>query len=197
MAKATLNGTLDNDGGEACACGFEYGLDTSYGTTTPTESKETDETFSQDLTGLSPNTTYHFRAIATNSAGTSYGSDATFTTLTDPTTTTNPATTITRTTATLNGALDDDGNEACDCGFEYGETTAYGTTTPTESKETGETFSQDLTGLTPSQHYHFRAIVTNSAGTSYGSDRGFFTKRKGGNPHIDQSIYRHVERMDR
>ncbi|GAJ12484.1 unnamed protein product, partial [marine sediment metagenome] len=83
-------------------------------------------------------------------------------------------------------------------GFEYGETTDYGTTTPTESKETGETFSQAITGLTPGKHYHFRALATNSAGTTYGSDRGFFAKGGlKGNPHIDQRIYQYVERMDR
>ena len=37
--------------------------------------------FSVGLTGLSGSTTYHFRAYATNSVGTSYGSDLTFTTL--------------------------------------------------------------------------------------------------------------------
>ena len=39
-----------------------------------------ESTFSVDLTGLVANTTYHIRAYATNSAGTSYGSDKTFTT---------------------------------------------------------------------------------------------------------------------
>ena len=77
---ATLNGTLDDDGGEACDCGFEYGETVSYGITTSTESKENGETFSQILTGLKPNTIFHFRAFATNSAGTGYGNDATFTT---------------------------------------------------------------------------------------------------------------------
>jgi len=195
---ATLNGTLDDDGGEACDCGFEYGETTDYGTLTGTESKETDETFSQDITGLLPNTTYHYRAIATNSAGTSYGSDRTFTTLIEPTATTDPATSLEKTAATLNGTLDDDGGEFCDCGFEYGETTAYGTTTPTEGKETGETFSQAISGLTPGKHYHFRAIATNSAGTSYGSDRSFFAKLSiKGNPNIDQLMFQHVERIDR
>ncbi|MBU0847403.1 fibronectin type III domain-containing protein [Patescibacteria group bacterium] len=197
---ATLNGILDDDSGEACDCGFEYGETTAYGTTTPTDSKETGETFSQAITGLSPNTTYHFRAIATNSAGTSYGSDQTFTTLAlaKPTVSTDAATSIEKTTTTLNGTLDDDGNEACDCGFEYGETEAYGTPTPTQSKETGETFAQAISGLTPGKHYHFRAIATNSAGPSYGSDRGFFAKGGyKGNPNVDQLIYQHVERMER
>ncbi|MBA7695574.1 hypothetical protein ES703_104204 [subsurface metagenome] len=77
---AALNGTLDDDGGEACDCGFEWGLDTDYGVTTPTESKTTGEAFSQVIGGLFPNTTYHFRALATNSAGTGRGDDMSFTT---------------------------------------------------------------------------------------------------------------------
>jgi uncharacterized protein (TIGR02145 family) len=34
--------------------------------------------YSSDITGLSPNTTYHVRAYATNTAGTAYGNDLTF-----------------------------------------------------------------------------------------------------------------------
>jgi hypothetical protein len=37
-------------------------------------------TFTSSITGLTANTTYHIRAYATNSVGTSYGSDLTFTT---------------------------------------------------------------------------------------------------------------------
>lgn len=77
---ATLNGTLDDDGGEACECGFEWGLDTGYGTITPTESKTKGEIFLQVIGGLASGTTYHFRAFATNSVGTSYGTDRSFTT---------------------------------------------------------------------------------------------------------------------
>lgn len=77
---ATLNGTLDDDGGEACDCGFEYGLTVGYGTTTATQSKTTGQDFSQKITGLKSAKTYHFRAIATNSVGSGYGTDKTFTT---------------------------------------------------------------------------------------------------------------------
>jgi hypothetical protein len=41
-------------------------------------------TFTSSLTGLLPNTVYHVRAYAVNSAGTSYGQDVTFVTLPDP-----------------------------------------------------------------------------------------------------------------
>ncbi|GAI30496.1 unnamed protein product, partial [marine sediment metagenome] len=167
---AALNSTLDDDAGEPCDCGFEWGLTPAYGNTTPTQSRTTGETASQLIAGLSPVTTYHFRAFATNSKGTSYGADRTFTTLVAvPTVTTNPATGL----CTINGTLDDDGGETCDCGFEWGETEAYGNTTPTQSKNSGEPFSQDLDGLLPGVTYHFRAFATNSAGTGYGADGSF------------------------
>ncbi|MBA7642400.1 hypothetical protein ES703_50093 [subsurface metagenome] len=91
------------------------------------------------------------------------------------TVTTDPATVIAALSATLNGTLDDDGGEACDCGFEWGETVAYGNTTPTQSRTTGQTFTQGISGLNPGQTYHFRAFATNAAGTSYGADRTFRT----------------------
>ena len=43
---ATLNGMLDSDGGLPSDCGFEWGLDTGYGSITPTELKSTGEIFS-------------------------------------------------------------------------------------------------------------------------------------------------------
>lgn len=93
-----------------------------------------------------------------------------------PTVATDAATSVEETTATPNGLLDDDGGEACDCGFEWGLDTDYGTITSTQSKTTGQTFSQAITGLVPNTTYHFRAIATNSAGTSYGADRTFTIK---------------------
>ncbi len=174
--EATLNGTLDADGGETCVCGFEWGETDAYGNTTPTQSRTTGQLFAQTITGLGLGKTYHFRAFATNPAGTSYGSDETFTVPFEiPTVTTDPVTAVGQTSATLNGELADDGGEACDCGFEYGETTDYGTETPTESKTSGETFSQPITGLAPNKTYHFRAIATNSAGTGNGADRSLTT----------------------
>ncbi len=173
---ATPNGTLDNDGGEACDCGFEWGETVAYGNTTPTQSRTTGQTFAQTISGLDPNKTYHFRAFATNEAGTSFGADRTFTTpVALPTTTTDIETGVTAVAADINGTLDNDGGEACDCGFEWGETIAYGNTTPTQSRTTGQTFQQAIAGLLPNRTYHFRAFATNSDGTAYNSDRTFTT----------------------
>jgi len=44
------------------------------------EIEEATGTFSYGLSGLDCNTTYHYRAYATNTAGTGYGDDMTFTT---------------------------------------------------------------------------------------------------------------------
>jgi len=105
------------------------------------------------------------------------------TTTITPSVSTNPASAVGQTTATLNGTLDDDGGEACDCSFEYGETTGYGSTAATQSKTTGETFSQEVRGLLSGRVYHFRAIATNEAGTSYGADRTFHTEALSAEAH--------------
>ena len=171
---ADLNGVLTDDGNEVCDCGFEWGETEAYGNTTPTLSKTTGQTFALTISGLDPNKTYHFRAFATNGAGTSYGADRSFTSLVLlPTVTTDPATALSAIAATLDGTLDHDGGEACDCGFEWGLDTGYGTITATESKTLGESFSQVIGGLSPATTYHFRAFAINSIGTSYGADRSF------------------------
>lgn len=86
-SSVTLNGAA-NDNGTATTLSFEYGTSTSYGTTasatTPPGGAIAAGTGSTaasvDLTGLIPNTTYHFRLNATAGGITVNGSDATFTT---------------------------------------------------------------------------------------------------------------------
>jgi len=83
LGSAALNGILDDDGGMACECWFEWGLDESYGNVTPPVSKTTGEKFSHVLDGLLPGTAYHFRAVASNIFGTGYGADREFRTMTE------------------------------------------------------------------------------------------------------------------
>ena len=83
MESATLNGILNDDGGMDCECWFEWGLDATYGNVTPSTSKTTGEKFSYVMDGLLPETTYHFRAVASNIFGTGHGADREFRTMTE------------------------------------------------------------------------------------------------------------------
>ncbi len=108
-------------------------------------------TFSAAVSGLSPNTLYHFRAKAEGD-GTVDGSDVSFTTAaaptTPPTVATDAATSATANSATLNGNLTGMGTAgSVDVSFEYGETTSYGSTTEVQAKTVTGTFSAAVSGL--------------------------------------------------
>jgi hypothetical protein len=62
-------------------CWFEYGTTVAYGSR---EDAICSGTTRATLAPLVPGTTYHYRAAASNSAGTTYGPDKTFTTLGSP-----------------------------------------------------------------------------------------------------------------
>jgi M6 family metalloprotease-like protein len=80
---ATLNGSV-NANGYSTTVTFEYGTTSSYGSTayaTPSTVTGSNTTsVSVALTGLSANTTYYYRVKAVSSAGTTYGTQQTFTT---------------------------------------------------------------------------------------------------------------------
>ncbi|MDD2731790.1 MAG: PKD domain-containing protein [Candidatus Pacebacteria bacterium] len=77
--QATLNGNLLNLGGmDSANVWFEWGQTSSYGRETSHYSKYNTGSFSAAVYDLSPNTLYHFRAVAENSRGVSYGADRTF-----------------------------------------------------------------------------------------------------------------------
>ena len=133
--------------------------------------------FTSSMTGLTPGTLYHVRAYATNTAGTVYGEEVTFTTLLAPTVTTQAVTDITTTTATGNGNITALGTfNPTEHGFVWATTanptTADFKTTDGPVSETG-TFTSLMTGLTPGNPYHVRAYATSAAGTSYGEDLTF------------------------
>jgi len=74
---------------------FEYGTTTAYGTNVPVPDADAGTSpvvpASQTVTGLAPNTTYHFRIAAENSKGPGASTDATFTTSADPSAPPSPA----------------------------------------------------------------------------------------------------------
>ena len=186
---ATLNGSVDPHGLTTTVY-FQYGTTTNYGSTTLSQIKtgNTYQNLTANISGLTASTTYHFRLVAVNNAGTIYGTDRTFATLTPtgpPVVTTSSATLIASFSATLNGSVDPHGLTTT-VYFQYGTTTNYGLTTATQSK-TGNTYQNvtaNISGLTASTTYHFRIVATNSGGTRYGSDRTFTTLSATGPPVV-------------
>ncbi|MBK8323910.1 MAG: right-handed parallel beta-helix repeat-containing protein [Betaproteobacteria bacterium] len=184
---ATLNGNV-NDRGAATTVTFEYGTTTSYGTSvaaTPSTvaAGAGNVAVAATLAGLAPSTTYQFRVRGTNSAGTTLGTNQSFTTPAAapvaPTATTSAASAITSTGATLNGNVNDRG-AATTVTFEYGTTTSYGTsiaaTPATVAAGAGNVaVAATLAGLAPSTTYQFRVRGTNSAGTTLGANQSFTT----------------------
>ncbi|HXP36591.1 MAG TPA: hypothetical protein VN817_02390, partial [Solirubrobacteraceae bacterium] len=138
---------------------------------------------STDAIGLAPTTSYHFRAVATNASGTTYGPDQTFTTASPPTAATLPATGATLIGGTLHGSIDPQG-QATTYHFDWGATTAYGSRAPGADASVGSDSSehaveQTLGELAPDTTYHFRVVASNcggcAEGTAYGPDETFST----------------------
>lgn len=188
---ASLGGSVTANGA-ATTYLFEYGTSTNYGSTTGTKnpgSGSSSQTVSANVYGLIPGTTYHYRLDATDSSGTTNGSDQTFTTTTPPvavpTVATGAAAGVTAKTAALAGSVTPNG-AATTSMFEYGTSTSYGSQTASRNMGSGaasKTAFANLYGLTPGTVYHYRLVATNSAGTTDGSDQTFTTAAATTLPH--------------
>ena len=181
---ATLGGSVNPNGGEVSECELEYGTSTSYGASTTCNpapgSGSSAVAVSASLTGLAANTTYHYRVVASNAGGTSYGNDQTFTTLPDPpTVATGTASAVTQSSATLGGSVNPNGGEVSECELEYGTSTSYGSSTTCNpapgSGSSPVPVTAPATGLAANTTYHFRIVASNAGGTSYGSDQTLTT----------------------
>jgi len=80
-SSARLNGRLDPHRLSTTVY-FQYGTTTSYGSRTPNQIKTGNnyQNVLASISGLTAGTTYHFRIVASNTAGTRYGTDSTLTT---------------------------------------------------------------------------------------------------------------------
>lgn len=177
---ATLNAQV-NPFGNDTTCHFEYGLTTAYGSTAPCTPSDLGSSFADQnasamISGLAPSTMYHFRVVATNSAGTTDGTDMTFTTLPPPSIDSESVANVTATDATLQAQINPNGGDTT-YQFQYGTTTSYGSTAPASPVDIGSgtsdvAASATLSGLSPNTTYHFRAVAD---GTYFGPDRTFTT----------------------
>jgi hypothetical protein len=84
-----------------------------------------------------------------------------------------PPTAVETNGATLNGFVDPQGVSFTTVWFEFGPTTAYGSTTPEQLALGPWQFSYALTGLTNGMTYHYRAVAFNSQGMGFGFDQSF------------------------
>lgn len=178
---ATSGGMISSDGGSPItARGVCW---STANNPTINDAKTSDGTgtgsFSSSLTGLSPNTKYYVRAYATNSAGTNYGNEVSFTTQGQmPQLSTSSVTNISTTTATSGGTITSDGGSAITargvCWSHTPSPTTLGNKT-TDGSGIG-TFVSTITGLTAGTTYYVRAYATNSTGTGYGNEITFLTQ---------------------
>jgi hypothetical protein len=181
---ATVSGTVDPQG-TATTYRFEYGTSSSYGLQTAevdagSGSGAVDA--SANLSGLTSDTTYHYRLVATNAAGVTRGSDRTLKTDArpgPPGATTGSARTVSAVAARLSASVDPNGR-ATTYHFEYGTTTSYGKRTADASAGSGQSarsVSATISGLSSNTRYHYRVVAGNDAGVTRGRDRSFVTLR--------------------
>jgi hypothetical protein len=181
---ASLNSRVNPNGLETKAF-FEYGTTTSYGSKTAEVNLGSGTTaieFERFLSGLTPNTTYHFRVVASNSSGASQGADKTFTTTAHaPGVSTSAAEPeASGEAAVLKGQVDPNG-QSTTYQFECGTTSGSYTITapvPAASAGSGDGFqavSYTLTGLSRGTKYFCRLTASNATGKTNGSETSFTT----------------------
>jgi uncharacterized protein (TIGR02145 family) len=136
--------------------------------------------FTTNLTGLTPGTTYYVRAYATNSLGTAYGNEISFTTtsVSLPVLTTTNISSITSNTAISGGNITSDGGAFVSvrgvCWSTSPNPTIALSTKTTNGANTGS-YTSNIIGLTAGTTYYVRAYATNSIGTAYGNEISFTT----------------------
>lgn len=178
---ATLTATVDPNGA-ATTYRFEYGTSSAYGlvTTTATVSGDDPVSVSLPVTGLTQDTTYHYRVTATNAAGVVTGADRTLKTDPGPgapAVSTRGVTNIRPTSATLTARINPRG-QATRVYFQYGTSKSYSSRTKTISAGSGTktvTARVSVGRLKVRTRYRYRVVAVNATGTSRGGDRSFVT----------------------
>jgi phosphodiesterase/alkaline phosphatase D-like protein len=180
----TLTGKFNPDGVDAHYF-FQWGPTSAYGNASPappgidagsgTSAVQAQTT----LSGLSSNMVYHYRLVAENSFGTTYGADQTFTTSGPPRIDYEPATGLTQAQATIHAQIDAD-QLATTYRFQYGETISYGAEQPVGGEAIGSgstpvARSVPLTSLSAGTTYHYRVVAENEAGVTDGPDQTLTT----------------------
>ncbi|MEI6764635.1 MAG: hypothetical protein WCM76_03275 [Bacteroidota bacterium] len=180
---AGSGGNVQNDGGSPVT---ERGICWStHSGTTIDDSRASDGSqgtgsYNINMSGLTQGATYYVKAYAMNSIGISYGEEKTFVTSTlSQYANTEAATEIRFSSANLRGSINPN-NMSTIAYFEYGTTTAYGTTIAADTTAISGSGFVDvhahISGLTTFTTYHYRVKMVNYSGTMFGQDMTFTTR---------------------
>jgi hypothetical protein len=191
----TINGEVKYDGGSTV---IQRGVCWSTAPTPLlTGSHTTDSlgigSFTSYITGLNAGTTYYVRAYATNSVGTAYGNQISFTTTNIsaslPTLSTTSANSITNSTAVSGGNISSDGgSNVTQRGVCWSSTQNPSISNNITNSGTGiGSFTSSLTGLTANTIYYVKAFATNGVGTAYGNQISFTTTNISASLQIGQN----------
>jgi hypothetical protein len=190
---ATLNASFDPDGLET-TYKFQYGLDGSYGfETAPTVggSGFGIVNVSTPVSGLPSGKLFHYRVVATNENGTTFGPDETFRTASPPDIAGVRTTEVTATSAVLHAKINPVGFST-DYQFEYGTTPEFGKSIPINPFDIGSgeeaiDVHQTIEGLEPGVTHYFRVVAENEWGTNASSTTTFdFSPPSCPNDHVRQ-----------
>ncbi len=155
---------------------FEYGKNANYGQSTPAGVATGNNPVAAQaiLTNLEPDTTYSYRLVATNAAGTTDTAEGRFRTGSVlPVVVTNPATAVTSTTATLNGSINPN-TMPTSYRFEFTD----GRKTPDKDAGSGDgakTVTEQVTDLQPSTTYRYKIVAFRGATRFEGPEQTFTT----------------------
>ena len=133
-----------------------------------------------EVTGLSPNTTYYYRLVATNSVEPTWSSTKSFTTtgVSKPSVMTYNAINVTSNSATLKGSINPNGTTASYVfwwGTDPNSMTNHHDLVSLPAGTSYVDVEYNLTGLSPNQTYYFNLSATNIAGGGSGETRAFTT----------------------
>jgi uncharacterized lipoprotein YddW (UPF0748 family) len=146
-----------------------YGLTSGYGSQTALDQTNV-TSHSVMISGLTPNTPYHYQAVSVNAYGFAQSDDFTFTTAGAPVISGVSATGVGPNGATIIWTTD----TPADSQVEYGTTTSYGSATTLNATPV-TAHSVTLSGLTANTPYHYRVRSANAAGATYSGDFTFTT----------------------
>jgi hypothetical protein len=172
-----------NPDGEQSTYHFEYGTSSAYGTSAPVPdgllgTGTSDIKLTQQLTGLQPGVTYHFRVVASNAHGSADGPDQTFTTVGEVLPSIGAASTseVSQNGVVLSGSVNPQGAQTY-YEFDLGVDTSYGTRVFGDAGIGAGpvAVSAPFVGLAAGTTYHYRLAATNTYGTTYGPDQTFTT----------------------